>query len=127
MRRWEELRPELDARRIELVTLCTDTPEQIRQGMAKHGAKAVMLSDRDLSVTRRYGLENTAPKLKPPGVPGLPIPTTILADADGIARWVDQADDYQVRSQPDRVLAAIREGLGPSAQIPSQRTSKASQ
>ena len=97
---------------MKLVTLCTDTPAQIRKGKAKHGAKAVMLSDRDLSVTRAYGLENTATQLKPPGVTGLPIPTTILADAKGIVRWIDQADDYQVRSQPERVLAALRSTIG---------------
>ena len=112
MRRWEELRPELDARGVRLVTLSTDTPEQTRKGMNKHGAKAVMLADPDLAVTRLLGIENTAPKLKPPGVPGLPIPTTVLTDAEGIVRWIDQADDYQIRSRPDRVLAAIREALG---------------
>ena len=80
--------------------------------MPRHGAKAVMLADHDLAVTRLYGLENTAPKLKPPGVPGLPIPTTILADADGVVRWIDQADDYQIRSKPDRVLTAIQSSLG---------------
>jgi len=97
---------------VQLVTLCTDTPEQIRKGMDKHGAKAVMLSDRDLSVAHRYNLENKAPKMKPPGVAGLPIPTTILADRNGIVRWIDQSDDYRVRSQPDRVLRALREALG---------------
>ena len=96
---------------MQLVTLSTDTPEQTREGMGKHGAKAVMLSDHDLSVTRLYGIENTAPKVKPPGVSGLPIPTTILADRDGIVRWIDQTDDYRVRSEPDRVLRAIEEGL----------------
>ena len=111
MRRWEELRPELDERGVQLVTLCTDTPAQIRKGMDKHGSKAIMLSDPDLAVTRLYGVENQAPKLKPPGVPGLPIPTTILADGEGIVRWVDQSDDYRVRSQPDRVLQALREAL----------------
>ena len=113
MRRWEELRPELDDWGVRLVTLCTDTPEKIRAGMDKHGAKAVMLSDRDLSVTRLYGIENTAPKVKPRGVPGLPIPTTILADREGVVRWIDQAEDYRVRSQPDRVLVALRDFLGP--------------
>ena len=68
------------------MTVCTDTPAQIRKGMTKHGARAVMLSDSDLSVTRLYALENTAPKVKPPGVRGLPIPTTILTDAHGIVR-----------------------------------------
>ena len=113
MRRWEEdLRPELDRHGARVVTLCTDTPEQIRAGREKHGLDAVMLSDRDLSVTRRLGLENTAPKLKPPGVPGLPIPTTILVDAEGIVRWIDQARDYQIRSRPERVRAALGEALG---------------
>jgi peroxiredoxin len=112
LRRWEELRPELDARGVKLVTLCTDTPAQIRKGKAKHGVQAVMLSDRELSVTRAYGLENTATALRPPGLTGLPIPTTILADAQGIVRWIDQADDYQVRSQPERVLAALRDAIG---------------
>ncbi len=112
MRRWEELRSELDARDVQLVTLCTDTPEQLREGMGKHGAKAVMLSDADLSVTRRFNLENATAQVKPPGVAGLPIPTTILADADGVVRWIDQSADYQVRSEPARVLEALEEALG---------------
>lgn len=97
---------------MKLVTICADTPEQIREGKSKHGLQATMLSDRDLSVTRLYNLENNAPKLKPPGVPGVPIPTTILADPGGIVRWIDQAEDYRVRSQPDRVIEALREVLG---------------
>jgi peroxiredoxin len=102
------MRPELDARGVQLVALCTDAPDAIRRGRVKHGARAVMLSDRDLAVTRRYGLENRAPKVKPPGVAGLPIPTTILLDAHGTVRWIDQATDYQIRSRPERVLAALR-------------------
>jgi peroxiredoxin len=82
--------------------------------MAKHGAKAIMLSDADLSVARQYGIENTATMIKPPGVKGLPVPTTILVDASGIVRWIDQAEDYQVRSQPDRVLTAVNAGLSPA-------------
>jgi peroxiredoxin len=112
LRRWEELRPELDKREVQLVTVCSDTPEQIRAGMAKHGAQATMLSDSDLSVTRQYGIENTARMVKPPGVVGLPIPTTILVDREGTVRWIDQSEDYQVRSQPDRVLTALQEALG---------------
>ena len=80
-----------------------------------------MLSDRNLEVTRLYDLENSTPLLKPPGVRRLPIPTTILADAEGIVRWVDQAEDYRVRSQPDRVLPALRESLA-SKPSDNQRT-----
>lgn len=111
MRRWEELRPQLDKHNVQIVTLCTDTPEQIRKGMGKHGANAVMLSDADLSVTRQFGLENENTSVRPPGLEGLPIPTTILTDAEGIVRWIDQSDDYMVRSDPDRVLAALEQAL----------------
>jgi hypothetical protein len=41
----------------------------------------------------------------------LAIPTTILVDRSGTVRWIDQADDYQKRSHPERVLAALRATL----------------
>lgn len=117
MRRWEELRPELDARGVRIVALCADTPAQIRAGRAKHGARAILLSDPELAVTDRYNLRNPrnvapgrdggAPTLRP-----LPIPTTILVDAQGVVRWIDQSTDYQVRSAPERVLEALRATFG---------------
>jgi peroxiredoxin len=111
LRRWEELRPELDARGIALVAISADTPEQIRAGRAKHGARATLLADPELAVTAQYGLVNHRGPAKG-GLRRLPIPTTILVDGDGIVRWIDQASDYQVRSHPERVLAAIRRTLG---------------
>jgi hypothetical protein len=42
-----------------------------------------------------------------PTLRGLPIPTTILVDAQGCVRWIDQSTDYQVRSDPERVRAAL--------------------
>ncbi len=80
--------------------------------MSKHGLQAIMLADPDLRVTRALGLENTAPTIKLPGLAGLPIPTTILVDADQVVRWIDQASDYQVRSAPERVRAALIDALG---------------
>lgn len=111
MRRWEDLRPELDARGIALVAISADTPEQIRAGRAKHGARVTLLADPELAVTKQYGLLNRK-GLAPGGIRHLPIPTTILVDAAGVVRWIDQASDYQVRSHPDRVLAAIRRTIG---------------
>ena len=107
------MRSELEAWDVRIVAICVDTPEQIRAGMAKHGAQAILLADPLLEVTRALGLENTAASVKPPGVPGLPIPTTILTDADHIVRWIDQARDYQVRSAPERVRSALVDTLGP--------------
>lgn len=72
-------------------------------------------ADHRLRVTdtdHRCNPRNFAPK---PGVIiPLPIPTTILVDADGIVRWIDQAEDYMRRSDPERVLAAIRTHLDPT-------------
>ena len=89
------------------MTLCTDTVEQIRAGRAKHGAKAVMLSDASLEVTRQFDLVNGNLNLSPLGTKPLPIPTTILVDAEGTVRWIDQSTDYQTRANKSRVLAAI--------------------
>ncbi len=68
-----------------------------------------MLSDRALEVTKLYGLKNQAIHSGPPGGPGLPVPTTILADAEGKVLWLDQSENYQRRSDPDYVLGALRE------------------
>ena len=104
------MRSELDARGIEIVTVCSDTPEGILHGRGKHGARAIMLSDPELEVTDRYNLRNQT-NLTPRGLVPMPIPTTILVDGGGIVRWIDQAEDYQTRSHPERVLAAIQAAL----------------
>ncbi len=115
MRRWEELRPDLDARGIEIVTVCADTPEEIRKARDKHGARALMLADPDLQVTTRYNLRNER-NVSPKGIKALPIPTSFLVDATGIVRWIDQSEDYQVRSQPERVLHAIESAMPAAAE-----------
>jgi peroxiredoxin len=109
LRRWEELRPEFDARGVRIVTVCTDAPKQIKAGIPKHKLGAVMLSDRDLEVTDLFGLRNEAVHTGPPGLEGLPVPTSLLAGADGVVRWMDQSENYQRRSDPDVVLGALRE------------------
>jgi peroxiredoxin len=111
LRRWEELRPELDARGIQLVTLCTDSTEEIRAGRAKHGAQALMLSDADLAVTTLFNLINGNLNITPKGTRPMPIPTSILVDAESRVRWIDQSKDYQVRTNKTRVLAAIQQEL----------------
>jgi hypothetical protein len=62
-------------------------------------------------VTDQYCLRNPT-NITPTGIKGMPIPTTLLVDAAGIVRWIDQSENYQVRAHPERVLGAIRETLG---------------
>lgn len=98
---------------MQIVTVCTDTPEQIRKGHPKHGLQATMLSDRDLVVTDRFGLRNQGFHSGPPGAAkALPVPTSILADATGRVLWIDQSENYQRRSDPEHVLGALRAHLG---------------
>ena len=102
----------MDARGIQIVALSSDSVEKTATGMSKHGLRAVMLSDPDLVVTDRYNLRNPNNfALKSGIIVPLAIPTTFLVDASGIVRCIDQATDYQQRSDPDRVLAAIRGAL----------------
>ena len=111
MRRWEELRPELDERDVQIVTVCGDTPEKIRTGRGKHGLQAVMLADPEASVIQELGIANRGVHSGPPGGAPLPIPTTVLVDAGGTVRWIDQSENYQRRSDPDRVLGALNQHL----------------
>lgn len=109
LQRWQAMRPALDELDVAMVTICADTAEQIRTGRRKHGLRAVMLPDPTLAITDRYALRNPRNFAPKPGVIiPLPIPTTILVDAGGTVRWIDQATDYMRRSDPERVLTAMR-------------------
>ena len=112
MRRWEELRPKLDARGVRIVAICTDTPEAIRAGRKKHGLAATFLSDRELAVTDQFGLRNHGfHSGLPGGAKALPVPTTLLVGPDGRVLWMDQSENYQRRSDPTYVGAALETHL----------------
>lgn len=98
---------------MSILTLSTDTPPEIKASRGKHGLRATMLSDRELEATNLFGLRN---KEFHSGLPGgakaLPVPTSLLVDAQGKVLWIDQSENYQRRSDPDYVLSALREHLG---------------
>ena len=99
---------------MKIITVSTDTPDEIRKGRAKHGLQAVMLSDRELAVTDLFGLRNKGVHSGPPppvGAKALPVPTSMIVGRDGTVLWMDQAENYQQRSDPDYVLAALREHI----------------
>ncbi len=98
---------------MQILTVSTDTPAELKAGHPKHKLGALMLSDRELKVTDLFGLRNRgfhAGMLG--GAKALPVPTSILADAAGKVLWMDQSENYQRRSDPDYVLAALRTNLG---------------
>ena len=95
-----------------MLTVSTDQPEEIRDNRHHHGLQAIMLSDVDLTVTDAFGLRNQGTHSGPPsGADALPVPTTLLIDRDGTVLWVEHSDNYQRRSGPETVLAAIERYL----------------
>lgn len=45
------------------------------------------------------------------GTEALPVPVSLLVDANGKVLWIDRSENYQRRPAPDVVLAALREHL----------------
>ena len=78
-----------------------------------HGLQAIMLSDRTLAVTDAFGLRNQGAHSGDPRdeIEALPVPASLLVDADGEVLWMDVAENYQRRSGPEVVLAALEEHL----------------
>lgn len=108
---WGKMTSELKALGVQkMVYISTDEPADIRKGLAKHNAEGIQLSDPQLKTAKLFDVVNRGKNITPPSVkaPGMPIPTTILVDAQGIVRWIDQASDYQLRASKDRVFAAVR-------------------
>lgn len=63
------------------------------------------VADRDLAVTRSWGL------VHPHGGPDgrdVPRPATIVLDREGVVRWFSITRNYQVRPDPADVLRAVR-------------------
>ena len=98
---------------MQVVTVSTDHPEEIRKGRRNHGLKADMLSDADLAVTDAFGLRNQGFHSAPPrdDAEALPVPASLLIDGEGRVLWIDLSENYQRRSAPEVVLAALRDHL----------------
>jgi len=97
---------------VRIITVSTDTPRALRVGHVKHNLGALMLSDRNLDVTDKFGLRNTGIHSGiPGGAKALPVPTSLFVGSDGTVLWMDQSENYQQRSDPDVVLGALRAHL----------------
>ena len=108
-----ELQREFDKRDVQVLTVSTDKPDVIRKKRGAHRLQARMLSDRNLAVTDAFGLRNQLINSGPPDdeVEALPVPTTLLVSSSGEVLWIDQAENYQRRSGPEVVLAALQTHL----------------
>ncbi len=89
---------------MEIYAISVDSPENSRRLRRKLGAGYTFLSDPDGKVLDLFNIRHHQPN---PGGKDIALPTMILTDKAGIIRWVHLADDYRVRTAPDRILELI--------------------
>ncbi len=116
---------ELSSRDVQLVALSKDTVKAAANHKKRDGISFKLLADPKLAVIKQFGLlhrgaiEFSGPTITIAGltlglipkVKTMAIPTTILCDESGVIQWIDQADDYRLRSNEARVLEAIDENF----------------
>ena len=117
-----ELVPELTGRGVGLVAISPQTSDGSLSTLEKNGLTFTVLSDPGNEIAKvagiltgpsdearaaqlQLGLDLTA--VNADGTTGLPMPTTIIVDAERVIRWIDVHPDYTTRSEPDQILAAL--------------------
>ena len=90
---------------MQILAISPDPNERSQTLAQKLRARYRFLADRDLAVTRRYGLVHSGGG---PSGEDVPIPTTVVLDRRGVVRWLKVADNYQVRPDPADVARAAR-------------------
>jgi peroxiredoxin len=117
-----QLVPALAERGIGLVAISPQTPDGSLSTKEAKELTFTVLSDPGNQVARQLGIL-TAPsdgaraaqlqlgldltQVNADGTTALPIPTVIIADADGVIRWIDVHPDYTTRTEPGQILQAI--------------------
>jgi len=126
LQRFEAMQSDLDEYGVSLVALSKDTVDEAAIHKGRDGLTMNLLSDANLEVIRQYGVEHHKalgfktgdftlyglPLAFTPSFKTMAIPTTLLIDENGVIRWIDQTDDYRLRSSEDRVLQAVRNAFG---------------
>ncbi|PYN20830.1 MAG: hypothetical protein DMD99_21615 [Candidatus Rokuibacteriota bacterium] len=90
---------------MQILAISPDSNERSQALAERLRARYRFLTDRDLTVTRRYGLVHARGGNKGQDVPR---PTTVVIDRQGIVRWLSLADNIQVRPDPGDVARAVR-------------------
>jgi peroxiredoxin len=122
-----ELEPALAERGARLVAISPQRPDGSLSMQEKHELSFAVLSDPGntvatalgvtitpdddvLSAQRGLGLYLT--EANADGTATIPMPTTLVVDAEGTIRWIDVHPDYSTRSEVAEILAALDEVIG---------------
>ena len=119
--------PALAERGVGLVAISPQTPDGSLSMKESTELTFTVLSDPGNQIAEQLGIL-TAPsngvraaqlqlgldltQVNADGTTGLPMPTVVIADADGVIRWIDVHPDYSTRTEPSQVLQALTETFG---------------
>lgn len=117
-----QLLPELTDRGIRLVAISPQQPDGSLTMQQKHGLAFTVVSDPGNTIASRLGIltrpseEARAAQLKlgldlasvnADGTDTLPMPATVILDADRTVRWIDVHPDYSTRTEPGEVIGTL--------------------
>ena len=121
------MQPELEKKNIRVIAVSKDTPEEAAVHKERDELTLTLLADPKLEVIKQYGVEHhkalslTTGKFMIAGIPlsfappsfkTMAIPTSLLVDENGVIRWIDQSDDYRIRSDDTRIKEAVTSAFG---------------
>jgi len=113
---------DLESYGVSVVALSKDTTEEAAVHKERDALGLMLLSDPKLEVIRQYGVEHHKafgfhttgfiffgiPLDVRPSFQTMAIPTSLLVDEEGTIVWIDQSDDYRLRSDNSLVFDAVR-------------------
>jgi len=121
-----QLVPALAERGISLIAISPQTPDGSLSTKESKELTFTVLSDPGNQIAGQLGIL-TAPsdgtraaqlqlgldltQVNADGTTALPMPTVVIADADGVIRWIDVHLDYTTRTDPGQVLQAVTETI----------------
>jgi peroxiredoxin len=126
LRRFEAMKEELGQHEVKVVALSKDSIKDAAHHKRRDKLSFTVLSDPKLEVLQQYGVEHHkaiefssisfsifgVPLALVPSIKKMAIPTSLLIDEEGVIRWVDQTDDYRLRSNEERIMTAVKEAFG---------------
>ena len=121
-----QLVPPLAERGISLIAISPQTPDGSLSTKESKELTFTVLSDQGNQIAGQLGIL-TAPsdgaraaqlqlgldltQVNADRTTGLPMPTVVIADADGVIRWIDVHPDYTTMAEPGQVLQAVTETI----------------
>lgn len=113
---------------VSIVALSKDSVATAAAHRKRDGLALTLLADPELKIIRQYGVEHHKavefstgsfmlfgiPLALFPSFKTMAIPTTLLVDEAGKIAWIDQSEDYRMRSEVAMVLDAVKTAFDPA-------------